>query len=209
MISAAASAGGDSAAFCVLPDGSTAFILSDGMGKGEKAAEESGIAVARLKKLLKNGQPVSAAIKTLNKMMVERSGEEENFATIDLTVIDKKTGKGRFYKMGASASFVVRKGRVRRIQRPALPVGILPAVRSSCVTVCLEPGDIVVMVSDGVTEADRNDLSCMWLRDLLKNVSTAENIGPRIMAESIAAEAKARYGCRERDDLTALVAMIQ
>ena len=209
MVSAAASAAGDSAACFMLPDGNMVFILSDGMGKGEKAAAESGAAVAKLKKLLKSGQSVSASIKTLNRILIEHSGEEENFATIDLTIIDKNTGKARFYKMGASASFVVRKGRVRRIQRPALPVGISPTIRSSCITIGLEPGDTVVMLSDGITEADRNDLSCMWLRSLLREMCASENTGPRIMAEAIAAEAKSRYGCRERDDLTALVAMIQ
>ena len=52
---AAAEAGGDTALSCGLPDGSLAFILSDGMGKGAKAADESRMVTFRLKELLKNG----------------------------------------------------------------------------------------------------------------------------------------------------------
>ena len=51
---AAAEAGGDTALSCGLPDGSLAFILSDGMGKGAKAADESRMVTFRLKELLKN-----------------------------------------------------------------------------------------------------------------------------------------------------------
>ena len=40
---------GDTALFTHLPDGSMAFILSDGMGKGFKAAEESRLVSERLR----------------------------------------------------------------------------------------------------------------------------------------------------------------
>ena len=55
MISAAA-ASGDAAVCCELPGGSIAFILSDGMGKGDRAAEESRIVITRLRKMLKDGE---------------------------------------------------------------------------------------------------------------------------------------------------------
>ncbi len=113
MIAAAAAAAagsGDAAVCCGLPDGSLAFILSDGMGKGMKAAAESRVVISRLRKMLKSGEEPSAAIKSLNRYMVDKSGDEEIFATVDLTIIDKKSGRARFYKMGAATSFVVRGG---------------------------------------------------------------------------------------------------
>lgn len=60
MISAAA-ASGDAAVCCELPGGSIAFILSDGMGKGDRAAEESRIVITRLRKMLKDGAKAAAA----------------------------------------------------------------------------------------------------------------------------------------------------
>ena len=65
------------------------------------------------------------------------------------------------------------------------------------------------MVSDGVTEADRKDLSANWLENLLRGVSKRESLGPKLMAGEIADAAREKYGGRERDDLTVIVAMIE
>lgn len=207
MVSAAAGSSGDTAAACRLPDGSLAFILSDGMGKGMKAAAESRVVTNRLKKLLKDGTSVSYAIKEVNRCMIEQSGTDYSFATVDLTIIDEKTGRAKFYKMGAALSFVVRGSRIRRISAPALPVGIIPGLRLTHVTARLRPGDVLVMVSDGVTEADRSDLAACWLEEYL--LKYAHSTGPRVLASKIVSEAKRRYQSREQDDLTAVVAKVE
>ncbi len=205
--SAAAGDSGDAAVACRLPDGSLAFILSDGMGKGMKAAAESRIVINRLRKLLKEGFSVAYAIKEVNRIMIEESGSEDSFATVDLTIIDKDTGRAKFYKMGAALSFVVRGNKIRRISQPALPVGILPKLRLTHVTAKLRPGDVLIMVSDGITEADRNDLSAFWLEDYL--MKYAQTTGPKVLAGKIVLEARNRYLSRELDDLTAVVIKVE
>lgn len=205
--SAAAGDSGDAAVACRLPDGSLAFILSDGMGKGMKAAAESRIVINRLRKLLKEGFSVAYAIKEVNRIMIEESGSEDSFATVDLTIIDKDTGRAKFYKMGAALSFVVRGNKIRRISQPALPVGILPKLRLTHVTAKLRPGDVLIMVSDGITEADRNDLSAFWLEDYL--MKYAQTTGPKVLAGKIVLEASKRYLSRELDDLTAVVIKVE
>lgn len=207
MLSAAAGVSGDAAVTCGLPDGSLAFILSDGMGKGMKAAAESRAVINKLRKLLKSGMPVANAIKSVNGYMIERSGGSEIFATIDLTIIDKKAGRAKFYKMGAATSFLVRGCDIKRVEHPALPVGIVSPLRLTHVSAKLESGDIIVMVSDGITEADRRDLSAKWLEEYLSK--STRNIGPRILAEEIVSVAKVKYEGRESDDLTAVVAIIE
>lgn len=207
FMSAAAGASGDAAVTCGLPDGSLAFILSDGMGKGMKAAAESEAVVRKLRRLLKSGVPAAKAIKDVNVKLLAGCGGEETFATVDLALLDMESGTVRFYKMGAATSFVVRGGRVRRVAQPALPVGILPRLHMSRTVAMLRSGDMLVMVTDGVTEADRNDPSANWLEEYL--AERAEGAGPRATAEKIVAEAARRYGSRETDDLTALVVMVE
>ena len=146
------------------------------------------------------------AIKEVNRIMIEESGSEDSFATVDLTIIDKDTGRAKFYKMGAALSFVVR-GKIRRISQPALPVGILPKLRLTHVTAKLRPGDVLIMVSDGITEADRNDLSAFWLEDYL--MKYAQTTGPKVLAGKIVLEARNRYLSRELDDLTAVVIKVE
>ena len=217
---AAAEISGDAVISCGLPGGSRALILSDGMGKGIKAAAGSRLVVRRLRKNLKEGMPVARAIKEVNRYMIEHSAvyrrdgnaASEDFATVDLTIIDPVTCRARFYKMGAAASFLVRGGRVRHIAKEALPVGIIPALKLRHISAQLKAGDIIVMVSDGITEADREDMGAQWLEEYLSGFVEPSRLpaelSPRQLASEILAMASSRYGAREQDDLTVAAVII-
>lgn len=216
---AAAGISGDAAASCGLPGGSRALILSDGMGKGIKAAAGSRLVVARLRKNLKAGMPVAKAIKEVNRYMIDQAEAEaakqnddicsisEDFATIDLTVIDRKSRRARFYKMGAATSFIMRQGRVRRIKSESLPVGIIPKLRLTHISAVLREGDIIIMASDGITDADRDDPEAEWLCRYLSESDTGR-LSARQIASDILGQAQGKYGSRERDDLTVAAAVI-
>ena len=105
---------GDSVLTCNLPDGRLAVILSDGMGKGSRAQQESQVVVKELRKLLKRGIQPSRAIKIVNKRLI---GSDELFATVDLTIIDKCTGVASLYKLGAATSFLLRDKKVKKLEK--------------------------------------------------------------------------------------------
>ena len=195
---------GDSLCACALPDEKVALMLSDGMGKGTVAAMESRRVIEELRKLLKRGVAPSKAIKIVNEKLIS---DNEIFATIDLAIIDKKKSTACFYKMGATSSFLIRDKHVKKIERAALPVGVVGKVSASQIKVKLKSKDTMVIVSDGVTEADWQDLDCNWLKTYLKELS--REIGPRRMATLIAKEAQRRYAFREKDDLSVLVVQIE
>ena len=139
------------------------------------------------------------------------AGEAECFATVDLLIIDRNAAKAKFYKMGAASSFLLRNGKVKKFEQAALPIGIIPEVRLNHIVVRLKAGDIVVMVSDGVTEAARADGSNgAWLHELLESRTAAElaHLSARRLAGEILGEAILRYADRERDDLTVAVVKI-
>ena len=215
---------GDTAISSGLPDGSLALILSDGMGKGIRAAALSRASTSRLRKNLTGGMAPAHAIKEVNTFMVSHA-KAENFATLDLLIIDRNTRKAKFYKMGAASSFVLRDGKVKMFEQAALPIGIIPEIRLTHVALQLRPGDIVLMASDGITEAGREaaraileneagrevdaaaadrDIDGTWLRELLEERAPAElaGISARKLARWILAETVKQYGERERDDLT-------
>ena len=218
---------GDTAISSGLPDGSLALILSDGMGKGIRAAAESRAVARRLRKNLKSGMRPAFAIKEVNRYMLDceealhqagparcssaAAGEAECFATVDLLIIDRNAAKAKFYKMGAASSFLLRNGKVKKFEQAALPIGIIPEVRLNHIAVRLKAGDIVVMVSDGVTEAARADGSNgAWLHELLESRTAAElaHLSARRLASEILDEAVLQYADRERDDLTVAVVKI-
>ncbi len=230
---------GDTAISSGLPDGSLALILSDGMGKGIMAAAESRAVARRLRKNLKSGMKPAFAIKEVNRYMLDceealhqagparcsgaAAGEAECFATVDLLIIDRNAAKAKFYKMGAASSFLLRNGKVKKFEQAALPIGIIPEIRLNHIAVRLKAGDIVVMVSDGITEAARVNgelrlagSNCAdgsdgaWLHELLESRTAAElvHLSARRLAGEILDEAVLRYADRERDDLTVAVVKI-
>ena len=102
---------------------------------------------------------------------------------------------------------------MRKIKGAALPVGIIPRLRLTHISAVLKEGDLIVMVSDGITDADRKDPEACWLCDYLsRNIYRegfdAGRLSARQIAADILAEAEARYGGRERDDLTVAAALI-
>jgi len=223
---------GDTAVSCRLPDGSRAVILSDGMGHGDRAAAESRAAAGVLRRLLKQGIPTAKAIREMNRYLLERNLKKEDgesYATVDLAIIDQVSGRARFYKMGAAPSYIVRGRRIRKIQRPALPAGILPGVQLTYISARLSPGDIIIMVSDGIcdsgwrcgcgtsAEAEMMNLpESDWIKSFLddmicgyKEKGQRGRPGPRQMAGALLAEAGRRYGSSETDDATVAVAVIQ
>lgn len=201
---ASANISGDTACVLHLPGERLAFILSDGMGKGTKAGEESRKVVSELKKLLKKGVQPSRAIKLLNRKLIN---DEESFATLDLAIIDKNTSVARIYKMGAASSFLLRNNKVKKIERAALPVGVVKRIKASQIKVKLKQEDTLVMVSDGITEADRKDLEARWLEEYLGKAHG--DIGPKTMANEIANIAQSKYRKREKDDITVFVVQIK
>ena len=208
---AAAAVSGDAAYACSLPDGRLAFILSDGMGKGMKAAAESKAVVKKLSRLLKRGTAPSRAIKIVNRELIRKSSFEtdsnEIFATLDLLLVDKERGKAQFYKMGAATSYILRNQSVRKVEQAALPIGIVHKVQARQLCMRLFPDDVLVMVSDGITEADRDDLEAKWLQEYL--TETDSDLGPRNMASRIAKLAEDKFSATKKDDISVIVIQIK
>ncbi len=195
---------GDSMAAFPFDKDNVALIISDGMGKGSRAAEESKMVVTTLSRLLQAGFDVDLAIRTINGIVMT-GNDDERFATLDLAVIDRRRGRAKIYKMGAATTFMKHNGKVSMLKRQALPAGITGGLDLEYIEVKLRKGDILVMVSDGVTDCDRKDPNCQWLRDRLLEIGSRD---PETIAELVVNKAAEKYGIRERDDLTVMTAAI-
>jgi len=86
------------------------------------------------------------------------------------------------------------------IETPSLPIGILRSVGFAQCDLALKAGDIVLLVSDGVTAGD-----CGWLSDELLAWST-NNMDD--LAAHIASLAKLRSDELTRDDITVVAAKL-
>lgn len=143
---------GDSFSLIELPGGKQGAILSDGMGAGERAFQESSMVVELLEDLLNAGFLKDTALQMLNTALVT-GREEVRFSTIDMSVFDLYSGKCEITKAGASMTFIRRKDRTECIQSESLPIGVVTNLEIDTKEVSLEDGDLVIMVTDGVMDA--------------------------------------------------------
>ena len=143
-------------------------LISDGMGSGEDASLTSDICAMFLEKMLAAGNRVEVSLKMLDGYIRSKNTGtgDECSSTVDLMELDLMDGRAVFAKNGAAPTYVVRDGMVYKLHAPTLPIGILRDTPSRLLRFRTHPGDVVVMVSDGITLG--ND-ECPWLIDLLSS----------------------------------------
>lgn len=192
---------GDSFTIATLKEGQELIALSDGMGVGQKAYNESQAAVRLLENLLSCGYDKDIALETINSVLLLRS-TTETFATLDMVMIDLYTAEVDFIKIGSAPSFIKRGKRVGVVTSNSLPIGILDSVDVSSEKRSLCPRDILVMVSDGVLGMGRGETDGAWLRDFLTDM---EEEDPQTAAEMIINRALSLNRGQPADDMTAIV----
>ena len=194
------SACGDSYLIRPVSGGRLMLLLSDGMGMGEAAAQESRAAAELIGGMLGAGLPRELAQETVNQYLLWRSGEDL-FATLDLCLLDLHSGVAEFSKMAACQTVILRGGTLLRVEGADLPLGVVEGAHAGCSRVQLRPGDMLIMATDGVMEAGGGD----FIADALTG---AEVVSPRQLAARLVHEAAARRAGGRADDLTCLCARI-
>lgn len=126
----------------------TIFALSDGMGYGKKAEEESNLTLDVFSRLLKSGIALDDCVQTVNALLRVKN-RMEMFTTLDLVMIDTNKGDARFIKNGAMPSYIYRKGELIKVEPKALPIGIVTDLKTFQKEIQLENEDVIVMYSDG------------------------------------------------------------
>ena len=159
------------------------LLLCDGMGSGQEAHREAAMTARLLRQFLEAGIKASPALKTLNAAMKLRGETHGGFSTVDLAVMQRKSGSIRLYKCGAAPSYLKRGGSVRRFCSDTPPTGLSDSpLPPDQVNIPVQAGDFLVLVSDGIA-----DQSCdEWLMNLLAgwNGSSTEELTGLILAES-------------------------
>ncbi len=174
---------GDSVAVFTTDDHMLYCIISDGMGCGKKARAESDITVTLLREFISAGFSVKTAISMINSSMCLKS-DKETFSTIDLVEIDLITGIAQCYKIGSAISLIYNCGEVSSIYSISLPAGMLPRLQIKAQTKRLEDGNIILMVSDGITEA--GEIKTDWLKAQIKTpYNTMQELSEEIIKEAI------------------------
>lgn len=141
---------GDTKTIIKLSTDKVLAAICDGMGSGREAASGSNSAIALVESFYKAGIDDSVVLSLINKLLSVRN--EENFQTLDMCVINLRKGYADFIKLGAPESVIRNKDSVEIIKGGALPLGILDNVKPCVTRKIINPGDMISMFSDGVSD---------------------------------------------------------
>ena len=182
--------GGDFYDLIACGDGSSVFVLGDVSGKGIPAALLAAMSQGALQaQFLGGSMSLDAIISSLNRVLVQKSASGR-FLTLFCAVLHKD-GTFNYINAGHNLPIVVRNDdRIEFLTTKSVLLGAFESARYDMRTTVLEPGDIVVMYTDGVTEA-MNAANEMFgderLEQLIVSVRhlSAEQIQNRILEEVV------------------------
>ena len=189
---------GDQYATMESEKGKLILLLSDGTGSGGDASRGSGRVMDLMEKMLEAGFGTEASVNLLNSALYAQN-EEDDHPTIDLCSLDLHTGECEICKVGGVATFWKTSGRVL-CGGESLPLGIFQKVQIERQMCQIRPGDLLVMMTDGVLDMmeDGEERMAQVLEGLQEQ-------NPQEIAEKILSYAICASEGRIRDDMTVFV----
>lgn len=126
------------------------FALSDGMGQGQKASDDSSLTLDVIKQLIMNGISLKDTIQSVNALLRIKN-RNDMFTTLDMIEVNLVLGTSTFMKYGSCPTYILRNHHIIEVESQSLPIGIVSPIDISIQKEKLVENDIVIMISDGFT----------------------------------------------------------
>ena len=189
-------ASGDCHSLIKIDESNFLIALSDGMGSGETAYKTSQSALNLIESLYRAGLETEFVLTLVNKLLAITI--DDNFSAMDIALVNLKNGQAGFIKIGSPYGFIISPNGIRYIEGSSLPIGILDDLHPTVANCDLNDGDVIVMVSDGVTDAFGGAVDFI---DFLKG---APIYNPQELSDSIIERALTLTNNTADDDMSAL-----
>ena len=201
--------GGDLYDVLPLADGRIAIALGDVAGKGSPAALLMALLVAMMRTLIDEGLDLARLMTRLNAQ-VARQSPGSRFITLFCGFYDPRNGTLDYVNAGHLPPLLFRHGgsieRVATDSMHGLALGMFEQASYEAHRIVIEPGDTLVLYSDGITEAE-NPAGRAFEEAGLEGVIAAHGAAdPDVLGRAILSAVERHAGdARLADDLTALV----
>jgi len=192
----------------VLPqaDGGIVLTLGDVAGKGSPAALLMALLLAAFRTLVEERLSPPALVARLN-VQICRHSPASRFITLVYTVYEPSTGRLTYVNAGQNPPLIRRQnGRFERLAGTGIALGLFEHSEYGAVETSLDPGDLLVFYSDGITEAEDPEgrpFEESGLESVIERCADrpASEIGTEVLGAVQAHARRARFA----DDLTILV----
>jgi sigma-B regulation protein RsbU (phosphoserine phosphatase) len=160
--------GGDFFDAFAVDDNQVALVVGDVTGKGLAAAAYTAEVKYALRTLLRDNRDVSVALERMNALLLDARRLDHRpydaLVAAAVVVVDTVTGRTVCGTAGAEPPLIFRApdGASEEVEASGALLGALADVTFASVAVTLEPGDVLILTTDGITEARRPDRSAFF-----------------------------------------------
>jgi serine phosphatase RsbU (regulator of sigma subunit) len=149
--------GGDFYDILPRPDGRVIVALGDVAGKASPAALLMALLLAMMRTLVDEGLPLGQLVARLNLQII-RQAPRSRFITLFVASYDPRTGNMQFVNAGQTPPLLRRQnGTIERLMSGGIALGMFAGSTYEAGEVQLNPGDALLLYSDGITEAESPD----------------------------------------------------
>ncbi|HEV2425656.1 MAG TPA: SpoIIE family protein phosphatase [Terriglobia bacterium] len=209
---------GDYYDFLRLDNGRVGLVVGDISGKGISAALLMATLQSALHAQFYDGHNGSAApgsaetaevVSRLNRQLYA-STPREKYVTLFYGVYDSVTRKLAYTNAGHLPPVLFRQNRIKRLEGGGTVVGLFPSVRYTQAEIEIEPGDLLLAFTDGMTEPENSYGQEFGEERLLDVAQRARSSPPEVMMNEIYRAVSDWTGSPElQDDMTLVVAQAQ
>lgn len=143
---------GDNFLISEMPGGKVCAMVSDGMGSGNKAYQKSKLLLELGEKLLEANISPNLMMQMMNAALITE-GNEVEFATLDMCIVNVYKGEIDLIKAGASSTYIVTPQKCECFHASSLPMGVVTGSEVNYYKYSVEESCYIVIVTDGVKEA--------------------------------------------------------
>jgi sigma-B regulation protein RsbU (phosphoserine phosphatase) len=200
--------GGDYFDYIPMCDGGLALVIGDVSGHGFGPALLMAELRAYLRAFLLTRTDVGEIVGLLNRALAEDAAEC-HFATLLLARLDPATRTLVYASAGHLPGYILEpSGKVKTVlEATGMPLGVLPDgdFASAC-TPPLEPGELLLMLTDGLVEAHSPDVNVFGIDRVFDVVRAHRSQTAREIVDTLYGAVRAFCGSEcQLDDMTAIV----
>ncbi len=200
--------GGDLFDFIELPHDNLGLVIADVSGKGVPASLIMASVRASLRAHADNIYYLYEVMRRVNVMLC-RDTKPGEFVTLFYGVYDAKTRRLTYCNAGHPPPLLLRNGQITELTSRNLVLGIDPDEPYEQVIQDLLPGDILLMYTDGLTDA-MNFQKQTWGKQRLLEAFAKGGASAEVVAQNVLWEMRRFAGLTERsDDVTMIVMKVQ
>ncbi len=195
--------GGDYYDFIPRGNGKLILAVGDVAGKGMGAALMMSSVHAALRAQAQTARTLADIVAAVNDYLVENSPENK-FLTLFCAELDPATGLLHYTSAGHDPALLVHAdGTYTELPAQGIPIGITPNVSPAIHQVCLTPGDVLAIYTDGLTESMNEEGDILGLERLVQTIVKNRGLSASRLRDRVE-EAVSRFVGRApaADDLT-------